>query len=130
MSVSVAAKAWMTQFAQAVRQQDFDAGSALFSDAVLGFGTRATRVLDLVQLQIEQWQFIWPNTTGFEFQLEAAVIQGQDDLLWIACPWFSWGVGADGNTFPRSGRATVVLNRQAGVWLAVHSHFSLDPSAL
>lgn len=81
MSVSVAAKAWMTQFAQAVRQQDFDAGSALFSDAVLGFGTRATRVLDLAQLQIEQWQFIWPNTTGFEFQLEAAVIQGQDDLL-------------------------------------------------
>ena len=34
---------------------------------------------------------------------------------------------ADGNSFNRPGRATVILQKFEENWLAVHTHFSLLP---
>jgi len=51
---------------------------------------------------------------------------GNDALLCVVAPWDSLGVNRDGTTFPRPGRATLLLVRRER-WVAVHSHFSLAP---
>jgi ketosteroid isomerase-like protein len=48
----------------------------------------------------------------------------------VIAPWTSTGYHADGQSFPRPGRATMVFSKvlsdQAGGWLCVHSHMSLN----
>jgi ketosteroid isomerase-like protein len=49
------------------------------------------------------------------------------DLAWVAAPWDSQGQDADGAWNDRPGRATIVLERRDGRWLAIHTHMSLYP---
>ena len=63
----------------------------------------------------------------FEFLLKKLIVSGQGDFAWGITQWNSVGFDADGNSFNRPGRATVILQKVEETWLAVHTHFSLLP---
>ena len=95
----------------------------MFDDAVVGFGTRADVAVGLAELRRTQWGSVWPSISGFTFAVEDAgtlvSADGTQGAIWTK--WSSEG---------RRGRATIVLRRDAaqGVWLGVHTHFSLNPA--
>ena len=119
--------AWITEFQTAVRGKDFDAGRRLFAPDAVAFGTFAAAVAGLDNIEREQWREIWPRIRGFTLE-PGATIGASGDTAWIATGWSSEATAPDGRSFRRPGRATFVLERRAGRWLAVHSHVSLMPS--
>ena len=123
---------WMRAFASCVRERDFARGRELFADDVSSFGTAARRARGLAVLERDQWRRVWPETEGFEFDVDTMDVVASDDrsLVAVLAGWQSRGVAEDGTTFPRRGRATVLLARRPGAphgYEAVHSHFSLVP---
>ena len=94
------------------------------AEDVVSFGTKAAIVSGVAALQKEQWEEIWPLLTHFQVELERVHAGGAGDIAWGMAPWISGRRGVDGE---RPGRATVVLERRDGRWLAVHTHFSLVP---
>ena len=121
-------RAWLDAFAAAVRAADYEAGRRLFAGEVAGFGTVAVMFRDLDALVESQWKRVWGVTSGFRFHTEHLACGVEGDHAWVAAPWTSQGRTRDGRTFDRHGRATYVLERRDGRWLAVHSHHSLDPA--
>jgi ketosteroid isomerase-like protein len=121
------ARQWLTDFSTAVQQRDFQVGRALFAGHVAAFGTVARIVCGLDGLEKQQWQKVWGNTRAYRFDLGELVVDGTGEIIWIAVPWRSEGIHADGSTFPRTGRVTFVLQQIEDQWLAVHSHHSRDP---
>jgi ketosteroid isomerase-like protein len=122
-------RAWLEEFAAAVRAADTARGRVLFDPGVLGFGTVARRADGLDRLVEDQWRTTWAATTGFDFAWDDVRVGGDDEETWVAAPWASTGFDAMGRAFPRRGRATLVLRRGAdGAWRALHTHFSLDPA--
>ena len=119
--------AWITQFEAAVRARDFAAGRALFAPDAVAFGTFAAAVAGLDNIEREQWRQIWPRIRGFALE-PGATVGASGDAAWIAAGWSSEATAPDGRIFRRPGRATFVLERRGGRWLAVHSHVSLMPS--
>ena len=121
---------WLAEMQACVRDVDYDRARALFRRDVIGFGTYSGVLHGLDRLVDDQWRHIWPTIRDFTFRLDElhAGVAAGGDLAWAACPWDSLGAGADGSTFPRPGRVTVVLARESGRWLAVHTHFSLYPA--
>jgi ketosteroid isomerase-like protein len=119
--------AWITQFQAAVRARDFAAGRALFAPDAVAFGTFAAAVAGLDNIEREQWRQIWPRIRDFALE-PGATVGASGDTAWIAAGWSSEATAPDGRVFRRPGRATFVLERRAGRWLAVHSHVSLMPS--
>jgi ketosteroid isomerase-like protein len=100
---------------------------------VASFGTRADIVTGLDRLQRNQWEGIWPNIAGFRVDLDSVRGGGNGAAAWGIAVWASTGFHEDGTSFHRPGRATVALERRKtsaapdGEWLAVHTHFSLNP---
>jgi catechol 2,3-dioxygenase-like lactoylglutathione lyase family enzyme len=101
---------WLRQLQVCVRAQDFAAERALCVPELLAFGTRAEMV------------------EGDEFTIDVDKAQGaiQGDRGWVAARWDSLGARPDGSTFARPGRLTILFERRAGRWLALHTHFSLS----
>lgn len=122
---------WLNDFAECVRNEEYDRGKVMFSDQVYCFGSVARESVNLEELIEKQWKVIWPNISNFEFDLEnlrIQVSQGQD----MACamlPWSSTGFHSDNTEFTRPGRVTLLLLRDSDSkrWLAYHSHYSLTP---
>jgi ketosteroid isomerase-like protein len=106
---------------------DFDSAEAIFAPDVFSFGTRARIVSGLEPIRANQWEGIWPNIRDFAIELDKIVAGGAGDLAWGVTTWTSTGFDRDGKPYDRPGRATIVLERRAGRWLAVHTHFSLAP---
>jgi uncharacterized protein (TIGR02246 family) len=119
--------AWITAFQSAVRARDFTAGRGLFAPDAVAVGTFAAAVSGLDNIEREQWRQIWPRIRDFTLEPGASVRMA-GDTAWIASGWSSEATAPDGRPFRRPGRATFVLERRAGRWLAVHSHVSLMPS--
>lgn len=109
-----------------MRRCDFAGARDLFAPDAVGFGTGVPVALGLHALEQCQWRRVWQSTGGFTFRLEEMHCFGGPDGLCVAITWESVGVRADGSTFPRSGRATLVLVGRERLE-AAHSHFSLDP---
>ena len=118
---------WLREFEAACRGRDFASGRALFAEDAVAFGTWATAVTGLANIEREQWQNVWPRIRDFRFE-EHPVARATGDTAWIASVWSSGATGPDGRSFTRSGRATFVLARRDGRWRCVHSHVSLLPS--
>lgn len=118
---------WIGRFEAAVRARDFAAGRALFAPDAVAFGTFAAAVAGLDNIEREQWRQIWPRIRDFTLDRSASV-RAAGDAAWIAAGWSSEATAPDGRPFRRPGRATFVLERRGGRWLAVHSHVSLLPS--
>lgn len=121
------ALAWLRTFEAACRGRDFAEGRKLFASDAVAFGTYATAVHGLDNIEREQWRQIWPRIRDFRFD-ETPTVSGSGDSAWIAATWSSSATGSDGQPFTRHGRATFNLARRDGRWLAVHSHVSLLPS--
>ena len=118
---------WISRFQAAVRARDFATGRALFAPDAVAFGTFAAAVSGLDNIEREQWRQIWPRIRDFSLDPNAT-IRAAGDAAWIATGWSSEATTPDGRPFRRPGRATFVLERRDGRWLAVHSHVSLLPS--
>ncbi len=118
---------WLNGFEAAVRARDVAVARTMFAADALAFGTWAGAVAGLDNIVREQWQNVWPRIRDFRFDADARE-RAAGDSAWIAAGWATEATGPDGRPFTRSGRGTFVLERRAGQWLAVHSHFSLLPS--
>ncbi|MBI3637372.1 MAG: nuclear transport factor 2 family protein [Candidatus Rokubacteria bacterium] len=122
-------RAWLTAWQERVRAVDFAGGRALCAPDVFGFGTYAEFVDGLDAVEAGQWRHIWSTIRDFTIDAERARGAIAGDRAWVAAMWTSRGTRPDGSTFPRPGRCTVAFERRDGRWLAVHTHFSLTPSA-
>ena len=128
-----AAREWFARLSAACAAVDYEAGRRIFTDDVASFGTKADIVVGLGPLQANQWKGIWPNIANFRVDLDSVRGGGDGDSAWGIAVWNSTGFDESGNSFVRPGRATVALERRVtdvapgGEWLAVHTHFSLNP---
>lgn len=124
-------RAWLADWGAEVAARRFDVAARRFRADVVGFGTRATVARGLDALQRDQWRHVWPAIDDFAFDAAGADVWVSADRCQavVAGAWTSLGRTAEGATFPRGGRATVVLQRHdpAAPWLGVHTHFSLEP---
>jgi ketosteroid isomerase-like protein len=125
-----AIRAWLETFAAAVRAVDYERGMTLFAPEAVAFGTYAGMLRGLPNLVAGQWRNIWGVTRGFTFRLDELSGGISGELAWVAVPWDSQGRTEAGEWYDRPGRATLILERRSGRWLAVHSHFSLYPQAV
>jgi len=122
-----AARAWFAALQECVGGADFARGRGLFASDVVSFGSRVTLARGLDVLEASQWRGVWPYVVDFAFELGELHVGALGPSLWAAVPWRSTGFDEAGAPFDRPGRATVVLERREGRWVAVHSHFSLVP---
>jgi ketosteroid isomerase-like protein len=118
---------WLREMQGCVRAVDYDRAEKIFADDVVGFGTFEGMATGRQALRAAQWSHVWPAIRDFTFRLDQLRSGVEDSLAWGACPWDSIGRLAEGAAFSRPGRMTVILERRAGQWLAVHTHFSLFP---
>jgi ketosteroid isomerase-like protein len=122
---AAAVREWFEKLTLYCSRVDYESARQIFSENVASFGTQADAVEGLDLLQRQQWQEIWPRTSGFRVLLETVKAGGDEQFAWGMATWTSTGFDKDGREFERPGRATVVLRRVEGRWLAVHTHFSL-----
>ena len=120
---------WMENFARAVCSRDYAAGRALFASDVFSFGTYSDQLDGLEALVTNQWEPVWSVTRDFQFIRETVLCRIIGDHAWVAVAWQSQGQAADGEWHDRYGRATLILERRAECWKAIHSHFSLQPQS-
>ena len=124
-------RAWLTAWGREVAAVDFDAAEGRFGDDVVGFGTRATVARGRDNLRADQWSHVWPAIADFAFDADGADVWISADrrMAVIAAAWHSTGRDDQGRTFPRGGRATVLVTRPepSGSWSGRHTHFSLEP---
>lgn len=118
---------WFGMLSRYCAAEDYESTRAIFSDDVASFGTKADIVTGLDRLQANQWQGIWPNIKDFKIDLDDIFSGGSDSFAWGIATWTSTGFDEDGGAYHRPGRATVVLERRGETWLALHTHFSLNP---
>jgi ketosteroid isomerase-like protein len=124
------ARAFLSEMQACVRAVDYERAHALFAEDVVAFGTFAAVVSGRDRLEHEQWRKIWPTIRDFTFRLTDLHCLGTDldKTLCVVVPWDSLGRRANGETFARPGRATLLLEPRGERWVAVHSHFSLAPA--
>lgn len=127
MSAETDVKTWLAEFQTAVRARDFATGRRMFAADAVAFGTWARAVSGLDNIEREQWRNVWPRISDFTFEA-TPVIRAAADTAWIAASWWSGATGPDGAPLRREGRATFILARQEGRWVAAHSHVSLLPT--
>jgi ketosteroid isomerase-like protein len=123
----MAALRWIRDFEACVRGLDYAAARRLFAEDVLAFGTHAAVVGCRDALERQQWMVVWPRIRNFAFRTADLRCVGNETGLCVIVPWDSLGLAADGPPIPRPGRATLVLVPRDGIWVGVHSHFSLAP---
>jgi ketosteroid isomerase-like protein len=117
---------WLTDFARAVREVDYEAGRRMFAPDVIGFGTVNEILHGLDALESRQWRSVWGITRGFDFDYSTVHIDLAGDRAAAVALWSSQGRN-DRGWFDRQGRATFLFARRGGDWRAVHSHLSLVP---
>ncbi len=118
---------WLLAFAARVRAVDYEGGRKLCAPDLTAFGTYAAMVDGLDATIDAQWRKIWPTIREFSIRADEARGGLSGDTAWVAAPWDSRGTRADGTTFNRPGRLTIVFTRRQGRWLARHTHLSLVP---
>lgn len=123
-------RAWLEDFADAVRRRDFARGTSLCHPDIRAFGTIAEDVSGVADLCSTQWEFLWTRTKGFHFLPESirCLTSGDGQSMVLTARWQSLGKDGQGKEFLRTGRATIVLAHQPdGGYLAAHTHFSPTP---
>ena len=118
---------WFTLLSEYCASVDYYAAERIFAEDVVSFGTAMDIVSGRRALREGQWEGIWGNITDFKMDLANVYARGSGDNAWGMVTWTSTGYDSGHKPFHRPGRATVTLERRDGVWLAVHTHFSLFP---
>lgn len=120
--------AWLSSWEQCVQDQAYEPAAELFDLAVHSYGTVMPVVSGRAALMAQQWGAVWPRTQGFRFTRESLQGWGDAQRYCIAGQWVSEGLDAASQIpFQREGRATLLLQKVSGAWLAVHSHLSINP---
>jgi ketosteroid isomerase-like protein len=122
-----AIKEWFALLGRYCAAIDYAGGESIFAPETIAFGTKARIVEGLEHVRTNQWEAIWPNIRDFKIGMEQVRGFGDERWAWGVATWTSTGFDRDGQPYFRPGRATVVLERRDGRWLAKHSHFSLAP---
>jgi ketosteroid isomerase-like protein len=122
------ARQFLEEMQTCVRAVNFERARPLFADDAVAFGTYAAVVHGRERLEREQWRQVWPRIREFTFRLDEVECLGSERALCVVVPWDSLGTHADGSTFSRPGRATLLLEPRDDRWVATHSHFSLAPT--
>ena len=122
-----AVQQWFALMEQCCASVDYDGAECIFADDVVSFGTAMDIVSGRKSLREGQWQSIWGNISNFKMDLDNVHAGGSGNQAWGVVTWTSLGFDGNHEPFYRPGRATVTLERRDGIWLAVHSHFSLYP---
>jgi ketosteroid isomerase-like protein len=122
-------ESWLNDFSKAVREQDFTAGRKLFDEDVTSFGTVCFHAGNLDELATHQWQLVWPKTADFNFNHATARAAVDGNLATVVAEWTSTGFDGTQKSFPRRGRATIVLKQFPHGWKAIHTHFSIGPAS-
>lgn len=117
----------LEQFAACVRAVDYASARWLWHPRVLAFGTHMAVVEGLERFIAEQWRSVWPTIDDFRFSLPECrfLVASDRSMATVIAPWTSTGHAADGSTYPRAGRATLVFVMTGDGWRAIHSHMSL-----
>ena len=122
-----AVQQWFALMEQCCASVDYDGAECIFADDVVSFGTAMDIVSGRKSLREGQWESIWENISNFKMDLDNVHAGGSGNQAWGVVTWTSLGFDGNHEPFYRPGRATVTLERRDGIWLAVHSHFSLYP---
>jgi ketosteroid isomerase-like protein len=126
-NASEAVQQWFAMLSRYCAAKDYESTRSIFAHDVASFGTKADIVTGLNRLQANQWEGIWPNIEDFKVDLDNIVSGGSEAMAWGIATWTSTGFHEDGSSYHRPGRATVVIERKGDTWLALHTHFSLNP---
>jgi len=120
--------AWLERFAGYVREVDYAAARPLFHPDILAFGTHRDIISGLATWQATQWDNVWPKTSDFRFDTDAAriLVSADNTMATVVVSWTSTGYTQNGAAFDRPGRATMMFHRHDGAWLCTHSHMSLN----
>src|SRR2546425_13371556 len=86
---------------------------SLCAPELIAFGTVADFVEGVDRVMEAQWRRVWPSIRDFTIRIDEARGAVQGDEAWVAAPWDTLGVRADGTTFPRPGRLTIAFARRA-----------------
>ena len=121
-----AVREWFALFERRCAAADYAAAERLLADDVAGFGASMEIAIGR-DVARREWRPAWENISNFKIDLDNIHAAGGGNRAWGAATWTSIGFGGDGKPFYRPGYATAILERRAGVWLAVHIHFSLYP---
>ena len=127
-SLAEIARAFLLEMQDCVRAVDYERARPLFAEDVIAFGTFAAVVESRERLERDQWRNIWPTIRDFTFRLDELRCLGTTEALCVVVPWDSTGRRAEGESFSRPGRATLLLVPRDNRWVAAHSHFSLAPA--
>jgi ketosteroid isomerase-like protein len=123
-------KSWFDIWQIHIQNKDYVSAQKLFKDDVVSFGTWMDVVEGLDKLCLGQRKNIWPTITDFKFLTNSLFIQISPDRLFSnsILVWSSLGYQKGGDSFNRSGRATVVLKKLNldDSWKGIHTHFSLN----
>ena len=122
-----AVRHWFALMEQYCASVDYDGAEGIFAEDVVSFGTTMEIVSGRRALRRGQWESIWGNITNFKMDLDNVHARGSGNQAWGVVTWTSIGFDGNHQPFYRPGRATVMLERRDGVWLAAHTHFSLYP---
>ena len=124
-------RAWLETWEAKIQAIDFAAARAGFDEGIASFGTHADIVIGLDELENGQWRQVWPTIADFHWRMEQLRSGVSSDRLlgFAIVPWRSNGFHADGSTYDRLGRATIVFSRDdtSEPWRAIHTHISLNP---
>ena len=124
---NAAAREWFTRLGKYCAAIDYDSAMTISADDMVAFGTRIDVVSGVNNARKEQWENIWGNIKDFKIDLDSIHSGGDERHAWAIAVWTSTGFDEKHEPYFRPGRGTVILERRDGVWLAVHSHFSLYP---
>lgn len=122
-----AVRQWFSLMERYCASVDYDGAEGIFAADVVSFGTTMDIVRGKKALREGQWESIWGNISNFKMDLHNIYADGSGGQAWGVVTWTSIGFDGSHQPFYRPGRATVTLQRRDGVWLAVHTHFSLYP---
>lgn len=126
-------KLWLEGFARCVRECNFSDAEAMFCPDATGFGTWTKKMNGLDELRKMQWENVWTSTQDFEFDIEdcSILFSGNEGLrrCVVTATWRSVGLSL-GKQHPRDGCVTIVLEKRASKWVAIHSHFSQSPKGV
>src|SRR5689334_25132831 len=94
---------WLETFSGYVREVDYASARPLFHPDVLAFGTHRDVIPGLKAWQDTQWDNVWPKTTDFRFDTNAAriLVSADNTMATIVAPWTSTGYAQDGSKFDR-----------------------------
>ena len=85
---------WLREFEAACRGRDFASGRRLFAEDAVAFGTWATAVSGLADIEREQWRNVWPRIHDFRFEARP-VGRVTGEAAWVAAEWSSEAAGPD-----------------------------------